>query len=243
VFAPRQVSVDRSSPVPLYFQVAQQLEQLITSGELVAGTRLENEVALADRLGVSRPTMRAAIAYLVDRGLLARQRGIGTEVLRPRVHRRAELTSLYDDLAAADSRPRTAVRSLSVEPASDAAAAALELSPGAEVYVLERLRYAGDEPLALMSNILPVGLLSLAAADLEQHGLYSLLRAAGAVPKSAQQSISAKTATAAEARALGESRGAALLTMQRTAYDRSGRPIEHGSHRYRASLYTFTLTL
>jgi DNA-binding GntR family transcriptional regulator len=55
------IRVDRSSPVPLYFQVAQHLEQLIESGELAAGSRLENEIDLADRLGLSRPTMRKAI--------------------------------------------------------------------------------------------------------------------------------------------------------------------------------------
>ena len=54
------VALDRSSPVPLYYQVATRLEQLIDEGELPAGSRLENEIELADRLGVSRPTMRRA---------------------------------------------------------------------------------------------------------------------------------------------------------------------------------------
>jgi DNA-binding transcriptional MocR family regulator len=62
------IQVDRNSPVPLYFQVAQHLEHLIESGELAPGTRLENEIDLADRLHLSRPTMRRAIEYLVDRG-------------------------------------------------------------------------------------------------------------------------------------------------------------------------------
>src|ERR1700759_5821222 len=69
--------VDRNSPVPLYFQVAQHLEHLIESGELPTGARLENEIDLADQLGLSRPTMRRAIAYLVDRGPLGRQPGGG----------------------------------------------------------------------------------------------------------------------------------------------------------------------
>ena len=64
------VSLDRGSPVPLYFQVATQLEEMIESGEMPVGGRLANEVELADRLGVSRPTMRRAIQYLVERGYL-----------------------------------------------------------------------------------------------------------------------------------------------------------------------------
>lgn len=71
----RLITIDRSSPVPLYFQVAQQLQQLIESGTLAPGTRLENEIALADQFGLSRPTMRQAMQHLVDKGLLARKRG------------------------------------------------------------------------------------------------------------------------------------------------------------------------
>src|SRR2546423_13521234 len=92
------IRVDRSSPVPLYFQVAQHLEHLIESGEIPTGTRLENEIDLADQLGLSRPTMRKAIGYLVDRGLLVRKRGVGTQVVHAKVRRQVELSSLYDDL-------------------------------------------------------------------------------------------------------------------------------------------------
>ena len=235
--------LDRASPVPLYFQLAQHLERDIESGRLGAGARLENEIALAEQLGLSRPTVRRGIQYLVDRGLLVRARGVGTQVVHPRVRRQVELTSLYDDLQRAGQQPRTEVLSLSEEPASDAVAAALDLEPGDDVYALERLRYAGDEPLALMRNHLPARLVRLDEAQLRSRGLYDVLRGAGIRPKIATQTVGAKGASAAEARVLHDSRGAPLLTMQRTAYDNTGRPIEHGAHVYRASLYTFTITL
>ncbi len=237
------IDLDRSSPVPLYFQVAQQFERSIVEGKLTAGARIENEVALAQQLGVSRPTVRNAIQYLVERGLVARRRGVGTVVLPPTVRRPARLTSLYDDLAKSSRQPSTDVRSLAVVRADDALASTLDVNPGASVYAMERLRYAGDVPLALMRNYLSVERLSLTEEDLRSHGLYELLRAAGVIPKVAHQVIGARSATAAEARALGERRGAPLLTMERTACDASGRPIEHGSHVYRASIYSFTLTL
>jgi DNA-binding GntR family transcriptional regulator len=59
----------------------------------------------------------------------------------------------------------------------------------------------------------------------------------------AKQSIGARAATPAEARALGETRGAPLLTMERSAYDEQGRAVEQGHHLYRASRYSFDLTL
>ena len=76
------IRVDRNSPVPLYFQVAQHLEQMIESGELPMGTQLDNEAHLAGQLGLSKPTMRRALEYLVGRGLLVRKRGIGTQLAR-----------------------------------------------------------------------------------------------------------------------------------------------------------------
>jgi DNA-binding GntR family transcriptional regulator len=238
-----RIQVDRSSPVPLYFQVAQRLEQLIESGDLATGTRLENEIDLADRLGLSRPTMRRAIEYLVDRGLLIRKRGVGTQVVHAKVRRQVELTSLYDDLARTRRDPRTRVRSFATEPASDALALELGIPAGTDVYAFERLRYAGAEPLALLRNQVPAGLLRLTPADLEAQGLYNLLRGHGINLRIAKQSIGARSATAAEARALGEARGAPLLTMVRAAYDDQGRAVEHGDHIYRASRYSFDLTL
>src|ERR1700731_980744 len=146
------IRVDRSSPVPLYFQVAQHLEQLIESGELPMGTRLENETDLADQLGLSRPTMRRAIEYLVGRGLLVRKRGIGTQVVHTKITREVELTSLYDDLAKTGRDPSTTVVSFRPGRAPDRVAATLGIAAGTPVYAFERLRYAGAEPLALMRN-------------------------------------------------------------------------------------------
>ncbi len=237
------IRVDRNSPVPLYFQVAQHLEQMIESGELPMGTRLENEIDLADQLGLSRQTMRRAIEYLVGRGLLLRKRGIGTQVVQAKVTREVELTSLYDDLAKTGRDPSTTVVSFGTEPAPDALAAELGLAAGTPVYVFERLRFAGAEPLALMRNHVPEHLMRLSAADLEAQGLYNLFRTNGISMRIAKQSIGARAATAAEARALGERKGAPLLTMERSAYDEQGRAVEHGRHVYRASRYRFDLTL
>ena len=58
--AGQRFEIDRASPVPLWFQAAQHLEHAIERGDLPPGTHFENEILLADRLGVSRPTMRRA---------------------------------------------------------------------------------------------------------------------------------------------------------------------------------------
>jgi DNA-binding GntR family transcriptional regulator len=238
-----EMTLDRTSPVPLYFQVASRIQQLIEDGALPVGGRLENEVELADRIGVSRPTMRRAIGYLVERGMLVRKRGVGTQIVHPKVRRPVELSSLYDDLSKSGQRPRSEILLLEIKQAPDEIADALGIPFGSEINWIERLRYADDEPLALMHNAVPLDVLMLRRADLAERGLYELLRAAGHVPKTANQVVGARAATTAQAKLLGEPRGAPLLTMTRTAWDSAGRAVEYGSHIYRASRYSFELDL
>jgi DNA-binding GntR family transcriptional regulator len=234
------INIDRTSPVPLYFQLAQHYEAAIRSGALKVGSRLDNEVQLAERLGMSRPTVRAAFLYLSNKGLVVRKRGAGTLVAKESIDRDVELTSLYDDLATAGRAPATKVIRVEVTHANDRVAAALQLPERALVNSLQRIRLADGEPIALMHNFLPAALVHLSIEMLEEHGLYELLRASGIRMCSASQRMCAKNASAAEARTLGENRGAALLTMERIAYDDTGRPVEFGQHLYRASRYAFT---
>jgi DNA-binding GntR family transcriptional regulator len=242
-FSPASITVDRASPVPMYYQVAQQLEEAIESGELPPGSRLDGELALAEALRVSRPTLRRAIEYLVDRGYLVRRRAVGTQVVHPKVRRPMELSSLYDDLASGRKNPQTEVLSLGIVAATDAVAHALGLDDGAEVLAMERLRYADGQRLAVMRNWLPVGLVQLDAGRLERTGLYQLMRAAGIGLQLASQTIGARAASAAEARLLQAREGEPLLTMTRTTYNEAGRPVELGDHLYRASLYSFEIVL
>jgi DNA-binding GntR family transcriptional regulator len=197
-----ELQVDRSSPVPLYYQIAQQLEGAIRSGELKPGERLENEVDLADRFGLSRPTVRQAIQELVRKGMLVRKRGVGTQVVQglrgSEFTRPVALSSLYDDLARTGRRPQT---------------------------------------------WLPTQIASYTSEELATHGLYELLRRSGVHIRIATQRIGARAATPREAKLLHDRKGAPLLTMERTAYDDSGRAVEFGSHAYRAQTYSFEVTL
>ncbi|MGH9019528.1 MAG: GntR family transcriptional regulator [Acidimicrobiales bacterium] len=237
------VVLDRASPVPLYFQLAQYVENEIRTGSLNSGDRLENEVKIAEDLGLSRPTVRAAFSYLVDRGLVLRRRGQGTIVTKDKVSRSVKLTSLFDDLADAGKRPATRVLHNEVVMASDLVKGALGLDGGQMVLYLERLRLGEGEPIALMHNFIPTSLVTLSNDMLEDHGLYELLRASGVYPARATQRISAKNASATEARLLDEPRGTALVTMERTTYDDRGRAIEFAQHVYRASRYSLTSTV
>jgi DNA-binding GntR family transcriptional regulator len=239
-----EFSVDRGSPVPLYFQLAQQLEAAIEQGKLSPGSLLGNEIELAGRLGLSRPTVRQAIQSLVDKGLLVRRRGIGTQVVHSQVRRPLELSSLYDDLEAAGQRPATRLLRYEKEEATAEVAAALSVPEGTEVRRVERLRLTHGEPVAYLCNHLPGDLLQDGTGEeLEATGLYRLMRGLGVTLHSARQSVGARAAASEEAELLGEGPGAPLLTMQRTTFDDTGRAVEFASHLYRASRYSFEFQL
>jgi DNA-binding GntR family transcriptional regulator len=239
-----QRPLDRSSPVPLYFQIAESLKQAITDGTLKPGERLDNELDLTERLGVSRPTVRQAVQRLVDQGLVVRRRGLGTVVVAPRIMRSVALTSLYDDLAANGRQPATTVLATAYLSADDSVAAALSVPAGTEVLSVERLRLADGTPLALMHNYLPAGLLRGDPRDaLEKTGLYEVLRSQGIQLQAGEQMIGARKATAHEAKVLDAPRGATVLTMARTTFDQNGTPVEHGSHAYLSERYSFRMTL
>lgn len=240
---PGEIVVDPNSPEPLYFQVARQLRAAIEDGRLPTGRRLDNEVDLAARLHLSRPTIRQAIQSLVNQGLLVRKRGVGTQVVRTKVARPLRLSSLYDDLGTLGDKPETVVLVNRVEPAGEDVAGQLETPGLTRVRRLKRVRSTGGEPLAIMNNHLPDGIIEPTDDELRDKGLYQLLRSAGVRLHAAQQNIGARLATEEDAELLDERPGAALLTMQRTTYDDGGRVVEYSWHVYRASRYSFNLSL
>lgn len=237
--------IDKSSPVPLYFQIAENLRSAIANGDLIPGQRLENEIQISERLAVSRPTVRQAIQGLAHEGLVVRQRGVGTVVARKRIHRRLGLSSLYEDLKTAGRRPETKVLSAATVTADGDLAAIIGVAPGEKIHLLERLRYADGLSLAVMQNYLPYDLLGDGDmyTALSRAGLYETLRQRQIHFQSAEDVIGARKATSAEARLLGVPRGSTVLTMVRVARDPAGRVIDYGSHAYLADRYVFHQTL
>lgn len=238
------MDLDRSGPIPLYYQIARRLQDAIESGEFPPGSRIENELKLAEQLSISRPTIRRAIQELVDQGLLVRRRGVGTQVVRGGLlTRRVELTSLYDDLSLSHRAPSTKVllHETIVPPAE--ILESLTLPPDTAVLHIKRLRFTEGIPFALLENYLPPEFLALTAKQLETHGLYQLMRAKGTTMRVARQTIGARVGTPEESELFKQKIGSPVLIMSRTLYDQSGHAVEYAKHSYRPDLYSFEVTL
>jgi DNA-binding GntR family transcriptional regulator len=237
------VGINKAGPIPLYHQVASRIEAAIVDGRVAAGARIDNEIELGVRLGLSRPTIRRAIQGLVDKGLLVRRRGIGTQVVHGEVTRKLELTSLHEDLSSANRTPTTRVLSHAIGKADEIVADRLGIAIGSPVLHIRRLRLADEVPLAILENYLPGDFTDIDRETLESHGLYQLLSARGVDIRIAKQRIGARSVSTDESKLLEIDRRSAVLTMDRVAFDSSGRAVEYGHHAYRPDLYSFEVTL
>lgn len=223
---------------PSHARIEQWLAGVIDDPAMSAGDKLPAEGELAAALGVSRMTLRQALAALESRGLVQRKRGRagGTFVSRPRIE--CDLTGLpgfTEQMRRANVRASARlVRSGAVE-APRKVAQALDLARGEQVYEIVRVRMVDREPLALEETYLPVD----AFPGLLDHrltgSLYSLMRRKyNLEPFTAREWLEPVIASEVHARLLGTDVGSALMLVTRTAYTEFGKPIEHAYDRYRA---------
>lgn len=238
------ISLDRNSPVPLYQQLAEAIEQAISIGALAPGDRLENELELTSRLGLSRPTARQAIQVLVQKGLLVRKRGVGTQVVRSQFRRDGRLSSLNEDLTKAGMVPTTQLLEFSVGDLDQDIRDSLDAADvvDKEFVKIRRLRFADGEPLAILTNYLPSHY-AVDEADVVARGLYACLTTLGVNVKIAHQRVSARLMCDSEAALFAENQPAACLTVDRLVYDDVGQLVEYGRHVYRADRYSIESSL
>lgn len=242
MFAGREFVASDSGP--LYIQLKRFITGAIGADLVGPGDALPSERDIAERLGVSRVTVRKAVQDLVRDGVLVQRHGSGTYVM-PQPHRVEQslsyLTSFAEDMA----RRGMAVRSIWLDrgryAASPEEAAALDLNAAADVTRIVRLRLHEDMPLAVERATLSFDLLP----DPHAIGasLYEHLGRSGNRPVRALQRIRAVTIDEETAELLQVSAGSAGLHIERTSYLASGRIVEFTRSMYRGDTYDFVAEL
>lgn len=224
-------------------QISDSLRRQIESGALPAQSAIPSERELAQQLGVSRMTVRAAIEDLVDEGLLIRRQGRKTIVADEKINRAAGFTSFSEEMRLRGWTPKSVVRQLTTQLADVAIAAQLNLPAGARVIVLERLRFADDEPLAYELVYLPHSRFpDLPALDLANSSLYELLESRyGVRPVYAEESVEAILMSAQEAQLFGSEPGAPALLTRRVTRDEFDTVVEAAMTIYRGDRYRMVL--
>lgn len=231
-------TLDRTAPVPLWAQLADELTRRIANRDFV--TCLPTEAQLMSTYGVSRHTVRAAVAVLEQRGVAKRERGHGTLIcgapMDQPIDTRYRLAPLGGQATLAD-RSNVHRQEVVTDPV---AAGALGRAGDTELVHVERLRFAGDEPVALYRSWVPLpegaGLLD---ADLTSGSLYDLLAIYCSVRVSAGwERIEVAVPTPREQSLLEVADGVAVLVVYRQVRA-AGVPIEWRTGIARADRYAF----
>jgi GntR family transcriptional regulator len=210
------------------------------------GTSLTAERDLATELGVSRPTIRAAIEDLIRSGLLVRQHGRGTFTAPQKVTQ--EMTGTTTNALAvppAEGEWTSHVVSFAATPAGPARGTRLGLAPDDPVLRVVRVRYVDGEPMSIERLELPADLVEgLQPADLESGNFYHLLRDRFQVTVlDAVQTVEPTVANPEQADLLDCPVYAPLLQIERVTRDTTGRTVEHAHSVYRGDRYRITSKL
>ncbi len=228
---------------PRHASIAADLRARIRSGELAPGTAIRSEAELANQFGVSRGTVRQALASLRSEGWIVGGQGRRTVVAKPM------LAQSFDELVSFTSwaeniglEPSARTLELTRRPADARDAHDLELEEGTEIFQYRRLRLLDSEPamLEVSSFIEPVGRL-LIDCDLNHGSVYTQLGEMGVVFHEAQQRIAAIAADAEQSELLSVRRGAPLLEVRRIVFDPDGRPLEASRDAYRGDEFAITI--
>lgn len=239
------LKVDPESPLPIYYQIREQLRQQILGGRLKPGDPLPSEKEICAACGVSRMTARAALSQLAQEGLVVRRRGKGTFVAPQKATLPGSLvpmsyTALIDSLGL---RAGAAIRSRDLLPAPPPVAEALGIPEGETVIRIVRIRQADHQRMALETSFLPHRLFpTLLDLDLTDRSLYRVMEEVFSLaPAWAEDTIELSTAGPYEAAELGIPEGTPLVLSTRIGYSEQGVPLVftrtiHRGDRFRATV-------
>lgn len=219
-------AIDRAGAAPLWHQLQQDLVRRLEAGEFA--TAFPGELALVQDYRVSRHTVRQALRQLRVDGVVVAERGRAPRVrAAPEIEQPVgALYSLFASVEAAGLTQHSGVRALDIR-ADAVVAARLGLEGASRLLYLERLRYAGDEPLAVDRVWLPADdAAPLLAADFTRTSLYrELADRCGLRLDHGQESIHAVLPTRGERTLLRCPAESAVFSINRLGHTR-GRAVE-----------------
>jgi GntR family transcriptional regulator len=237
--------VDPHSPLPLYYQIENDLRALLQAGHLNAGDLLPPELELARAYGVGRHTIRTALARLASENLILRRAGHGTVIETPSDRRQFYLDrSFTRQMQEMGLQPRSVVLEKAEGVLQTDAPRALQAYVGQPFLALTRLRFGNDEPIGLQyATIITARCPRLGAFDFGDLSLYAVLAQHFQLAISQiTHTVLALGASAEQAAWLAVPEGQPLLGVKTNAYLDDGSLIEHTLSYYRADKYEYTTT-
>jgi GntR family transcriptional regulator len=235
--------LDRTSFDPLYYQLAEKLKVLIDHS-LTPGAAIPSENDLMARYNVSRNTVRQAIDQLAKQGWVTRIQGKGTYVASERrrylLHK---LVSFTEDMHRRGLQPDTRLLGLKKIVPLLKISHALKLEPTEEVFEVQRLRLADDEPMAISTSYIPCKLLpNITDEQMSGSSLFWLIENnAGSKLGYGERVIKPAVADDYLAEMLCVPKGAPLMLVEGTTHLENDRACEYVHVYYRGDRYEFSI--
>jgi GntR family transcriptional regulator len=227
----------REPGTTVHGQIEDWLAGQIAGAALAPGDRLPAEKELAAWFGVSRMTLRHALATLARRGLVDRAVGRhgGTFVAQGKLEQdRTTLAGFSEQLRRHGMVAGARVLSAAERPARPGVAAALQISAGDPVCEIRRVRLGDGRPIAVECSVFPAALFPGLLQCRLDGSLYELLdEKYQQRPCRARESLEPVTAGVREAEALEVREGAPLMLVERIAYAQAGHPVEFARDLFR----------
>lgn len=241
-------SLDRTVPIPLYYQLKTIISSEIDKGCYKTDDAIPTEEELIAHFNVSRTTVRQAVTELVQEGRLYRIKSKGTFVARNKIDPGfiSRLESFNDQISRLGKVPSTQVLDFRLGSAPQNVAQALQLEPNAPIVFLQRLRFADGMPIVLLKTYLPANLCSFVLDhDFTKESLYDVMAAQGATCKvhHIRRVIEAIQATHSVAHQLDCQTDFPMLFCTSTGYTASDVPVEYSRAYYRGDCSKFEVTV
>jgi GntR family transcriptional regulator len=234
--------LDKHSPVPLYYQLMNIIEELINTGTYKPGELIPSENQLCKQYEISRTTVRQAIQELVNSGKLVRTQGRGTFVNTARFEKPTyRLSGFTQDMKELGLVPNSnTLQFAPLMPPRDVSEA-LKLEENEAAIMLERLRFAGKDVMGVdISYFSFKRFMKLLNMDFENNSLYQTLeKEFGVIPIRSKDYVEARRCPREIADLLEISPGDPVLFLREFVYDQDEIPFELGEAYYRADRNVF----
>lgn len=239
--------INKSIPVPLYFQLKNIILDEINNGNYAEGDVIPTEKEISTGFDLSRTTVRQAITELVQEGKLNRFKSKGTFVAKPKLKQgyTKRLETFDETIKRLGMTPSTKLLNLSIIDAPDNVAEALNLKPGEKCIYIFRIRYADSEPNVIVQTWLPYNSCQfIIQHDLEKESLYSILsKREDTRVNHINRLMEAVSANAEDAKLLEIDLGRPIHLFTSIGYNPAGAPIEFSTAHYRGDRNRFEVDL
>ena len=239
--------LDKTTPIPLYFQLRELLLEFIKSN--TESVSLPTEQQLCTHFDISRSTVRQALRELVDEGFIERHKAKGSITTPRKLEQNflSILESFNDEMQEKGLVPTTEVLDLSLVDPPESVKTALNLKHGEQAVQLIRLRGTNGTPIVLVHTFLPAqfqNIRNLIHEDLVNNSLYKLLQTNYAVDIGwTRGTIDIRSAGEFEAQYLQVSPKAPLQYIETIARTEDGTPFEYSRAYYRGDLNAFVIEI